>query len=120
MSKNPESPTAAGERAELKVEPRKKKIVCGPVAVRARFQVCYLAQMILDGPDRGVPVERAIEALAYRYGSECDERNRLNQLVGELRAAVEPLGWDVERIGGLPGVNLGRVRLNRATTEACS
>ena len=115
MSADGESRTEAGELPELQVEPRKKKIVCGPVAVRARFQVCYLAQVILDGPDRGVAVERAIEALAHRYGSECDERNRVNQLVGELRAAVKPLGWDVERIGGVPGVNLGRVRLIRAT-----
>ena len=115
MSADGESLTEAREWPELQVETRKKKIVCGPVAARARSQVCYLAQVILDGPDRGVPVERAIEALAYRYGSECDERNRLNQLVGELRAAVKPLGWDVERIGGVPGVNLGRVRLIRAT-----
>lgn len=103
----------AGEELELCVEPHKRRIVYGPVAVRARAQVCYLAQIIADGPQRGVSVELALEGIAERYGSEGDGRKRLYLLVGELRRAVEPLGLRVERIGRVPGVNLGRLQLVR-------
>jgi hypothetical protein len=99
---------------DLRVDLGAKTITCGPEAVRARRQVCYLADILLHGPDRGVTVESAIEAIGQQFRSDCSPRGRLNQLVGELRLAIQPLGWDVERIGGVPKVNLGRVRLVRA------
>src|SRR4051812_44197452 len=51
-----------------------------------------LASILLEGPARGVTVERALTALSQRFASDCDERGRLSQLVGELRKVVEPLG----------------------------
>lgn len=110
-------PGEQGIGSELRVDLGRKVIRCGVTAVRARTQVCYLARMLLDGPDRGVTVERALMEFGQRFGTECEERNRLNQLVGELRLAVGPLGWNVERIGGLPAVNLGRVRLTLVEGE---